>query len=300
MTDTAADEHGQIETAAATAAAGVAASGVRDHVLVLPSVICTTLVARRVARRAGAVAISHQDGCGHIGDDVDHSLDLLAALATNPNVSATLVLSLGCETVQGASLADRVAKRGGQVDLVRLQDHGAAGVEEAALERVAALRTQHSRGRSTLAPSQLRIGILADRSDDLVEQFVSSRTRPASTVVAGTAAPTLGSGAAADLIAAPAANAMQRLAALAAAGAHVIVAFPAAGDPPQSLALCPTLTVASASDLHTDLADDFDLPSGSTPDAIWSLVAEVANGRQTAAERLGLDDFSLPRLRRTM
>ena len=44
--------------------------GVRDHQLILPSVVCSTHVSRKIANEVGAITFVHQNGCGIIGIDV--------------------------------------------------------------------------------------------------------------------------------------------------------------------------------------------------------------------------------------
>jgi altronate dehydratase len=82
--------------------------GVRDHQLILPSVVCSTRVSSRIAKEIGAITFAHQHGCGFIGNDVGRITDYFAALANHPNVSSTLVVGLGCETIQGNELADKL------------------------------------------------------------------------------------------------------------------------------------------------------------------------------------------------
>ena len=44
--------------------------GVRDHQLILPSVVCSTHVSRKIANEVGAITFAHQNGCGIIGIDM--------------------------------------------------------------------------------------------------------------------------------------------------------------------------------------------------------------------------------------
>ena len=46
-------------------------AGIRNHQLILPTVVCSTHVSRRIATEVGAVTFAHQHGCGIIGDDVN-------------------------------------------------------------------------------------------------------------------------------------------------------------------------------------------------------------------------------------
>ncbi|HEX2034846.1 MAG TPA: UxaA family hydrolase, partial [Chloroflexota bacterium] len=82
-------------------------SGIRNHLLVVPSVVCANVVAQRVAALIpGAVAIPHPHGCAQVGDDVVLTERVLAGAAANPNVGAALIIGLGCETCQASQVAE--------------------------------------------------------------------------------------------------------------------------------------------------------------------------------------------------
>ena len=74
--------------------------GVRNHVLVVPTVVCSAVVTERIAAAVpGAVALPHLAGCGQLGPDMQVTHDTLAAYCQHPNVAAVLVVALGCEQV---------------------------------------------------------------------------------------------------------------------------------------------------------------------------------------------------------
>lgn len=293
--------------------------GVRDRLLVLPSVICSTLVSRRIADSVGGVTITHQDGCGHIGDDVDHAHSTYASLACHPNIAGTLLVSLGCETVQGSLAAQRIADTGVPVQFLRIQDYGAAEAEAEGTRIAGQMIATMENPRTTMAPADLLIGVHLARHSALAAQFLKHLvTLGVAACVAGPAAHAmvcglqdaweeLGHGETAtgsrSVLVGPAIGS-QHLAELAIAGAQVIVSFPDEVQPPVSFPVCPVVTVAGSSGLHTALADDFDATE--EPDAatsatgLWELVSSVVGGMETIGERSGHRDFSLPRLRRTM
>ncbi len=99
-------------------------AGCRSHLLVLPSVVCATRVAAAIAEALGGVTITHQHGCSQVGDDGVRTRDAFEQIACNPNVAAALVVGLGCETVQGAALAARIAERGQLVAFNGIQEQG--------------------------------------------------------------------------------------------------------------------------------------------------------------------------------
>ena len=68
--------------------------GVRNHLLVVPTVICSSLVAERVAAAVAPIgtALPHTAGCGQLGPDMHVTHDTLAAYCGHPNVGAVLVI----------------------------------------------------------------------------------------------------------------------------------------------------------------------------------------------------------------
>jgi altronate dehydratase large subunit len=100
--------------------------GTRNHVLVVPTVICSSLVAERVAAAAPplGVALPHLAGCGQLGPDMHVTHDTLAAYCGHPNVGAVVVLALGCEQVVAQTLADAARRHGKPVDIVAIQSEG--------------------------------------------------------------------------------------------------------------------------------------------------------------------------------
>lgn len=91
--------------------------GVRNELWILPTVGCVSDVARALERRAqglagGAVegvhAFTHPYGCSQMGDDQEHTRDILADLACHPNAGGALVLGLGCENSGVETIRSRV------------------------------------------------------------------------------------------------------------------------------------------------------------------------------------------------
>jgi len=143
--------------------------GVRNRVLVVPSVICSHVVAERVAEsEESAVCAPHDHGCGQIGDDHDQTERTLLNLARNPNVAGATVVGLGCEHLQSGPFADRVAESGVTVRETAIQDAGGteACVEEgaAATADLAAAAADADRTGATLA--DLTVGVVSSDLDE--------------------------------------------------------------------------------------------------------------------------------------
>ncbi len=99
--------------------------GIRNKVLILPTVVCSAETARMISYQVqGAVALQNHVGCGQIGKDAKMTIDTLVGLGKNPNVFAVLVVGLGCETARPKEVANAIAASGKPVECVVIQEHG--------------------------------------------------------------------------------------------------------------------------------------------------------------------------------
>ncbi|MFC7028553.1 UxaA family hydrolase [Halomicroarcula sp. GCM10025710] len=99
--------------------------GVRNNVLVMPSVICSHIVADRIADSAeSAVSVPHDHGCAQIGSDHEQTERTMVNLSQNPNIAGTTVVGLGCEHLQSGELAARIAEQDRPVRETAIQDAG--------------------------------------------------------------------------------------------------------------------------------------------------------------------------------
>ncbi|MFD9625399.1 UxaA family hydrolase [Peribacillus muralis] len=99
--------------------------GVRNHVLILPTITCATQTAQRITELVqGTVTFIHQHGCAQVGVDYEQTFRTYVGLGKNPNVFGVIVLGLGCEAHQARSVAAEIAKCGKPVESISIQDHG--------------------------------------------------------------------------------------------------------------------------------------------------------------------------------
>jgi altronate dehydratase large subunit len=99
--------------------------GVRNHVLILPTITCATQAAHQITQLVqGTVSFIHQHGCAQVGVDYEQTFRTYAGMGLNPNVYGVVVLGLGCETHQAKSVAGEIAKSGKPVEVISIQDHG--------------------------------------------------------------------------------------------------------------------------------------------------------------------------------
>jgi altronate dehydratase large subunit len=278
-------------------------------VLVLPSVVCATRVAHDVAEATGAVTITHQHGCSQVGDDGVRTRDAFEQVACNPNVAAVVVISLGCETIQGRLLADAIAAFGQRVEFVGIQDSG--GSSEAVrlgVEAVERADVPAAAPRPTL--QELLVGVEASRPSRLANAFVQALLDDGASVVATASLPSLDGAGRADAFGGAVTSGAtvldgagvgaQQHVAFAAAGAQLVVAFPDRDEAPVGFPVCPVIAVRGDSDLHLALADDFDLGDDDDADELRSRVLDVARGGTTAAEERRSSVFALERLAMSM
>jgi len=80
--------------------------GVRNNIWIIPTVGCVNNIATSIERQAQAYlteqideisAFPHPYGCSQMGDDQEHTRQILADLICHPNAGGVLVLGLGCE-----------------------------------------------------------------------------------------------------------------------------------------------------------------------------------------------------------
>lgn len=113
--------------------------GVRNHLLIIPSVTCSSHVVREISQKVpGTIAIENQYGCGQIGEDFQQTFRTIAGLGTNPNVGAVLIVGLGCELLRPEKLAREIAAAGKPVELLLIQESG--GTSETIAKGVKAAR----------------------------------------------------------------------------------------------------------------------------------------------------------------
>ena len=101
--------------------------GVRNHVAIIPAVVCANTVVQRIAQLVpGTVALPHPHGCAQIGDDVQMTMWSLAGAAANPNVAAALIVGLGCETCQSTDVLELAQERtpGKRLERFSIQEAG--------------------------------------------------------------------------------------------------------------------------------------------------------------------------------
>jgi altronate dehydratase len=257
-------------------------AGIRNHQLILPTVVCSTHVSRRIATEVGAVTFAHQHGCGIIGDDVAGIDNFFVSLADHPNVSSVLAVGLGCETIQSQELAAKLLSRNKSTQYRIIQESGgvegtvAAGVK-AAQELSAAFPT------TPLTVAHLRVGIDLGRevSDaPALEQLL--KDEGCEVVVARSDA-----------------SSAETFSKLSQEKVHLIISFPHDNQPASGFPLIPVINVAGSSALHQAIRGDFDIDEKNLLSGILPLIVEVASGKETIAEKSKSGEIRAPRIVRS-
>src|SRR5699024_12362998 len=85
--------------------------GTRNHIGIVSSVIWSSIVTSEISEKVqGAIPIIHSNGCAQLGDDFQVTKNMLVGVASNPNLYASLLVGLGCETNQISGLLESVRK----------------------------------------------------------------------------------------------------------------------------------------------------------------------------------------------
>jgi altronate dehydratase large subunit len=99
--------------------------GVRNHVLVFPTVVCASTIAQMISRELpGTVCVTHAHGCGHLGAEKEHMIRTMSGFCANPNVAGVLLVGLGCELITPEIIAAELQKTGQRMEIVSIQALG--------------------------------------------------------------------------------------------------------------------------------------------------------------------------------
>jgi altronate dehydratase len=307
---------------------------VRRRAAVISTVSCANVVTERLGGRRDELAVlTHQHGCGQLGADMTLTRELLAALASHPNVAATVLIALGCETNSARELARSVRERGGRAHVVGIQACG--GVDEA-VQRAETWLEAHPAGDlrdAAVDCAELRIGVIADdatrrKEPALAEAICVALAGEGFSVVvpaeldlplrthAGEHGPMAipsrwrseprETSEVIQLLAQPPSEGVvrvplgpdlvERMTVMTALGAQVLVSL-MSRPRLAGAALAPTIGVSTNPELDV-LRDLVDVPcqGDDLPGRVLAKLRATIAGQATGAERLGMRDLALPRL----
>ena len=150
--------------------------GIRNELWIVPTVGCVNGVAQTLARRLGpelqgkvdgVYAWTHPYGCSQMGDDQEHTRQILCGLIRHPNAGGVLVLGLGCENSNIKVIQETLKDWDGErVTFLECQDVEDELIEgERLLRRLAARAAEDQ--REAIRAEELIIGLKCGGSDGL-------------------------------------------------------------------------------------------------------------------------------------
>jgi len=99
--------------------------GVRNHVAIIPTCGCASRAAELIAAQVeGAVLLDYTGGCGETEADIAVAARLLGQYGRHPNVIGSVLVSLGCETMNAQALAESIATGVAPTELLVIQQVG--------------------------------------------------------------------------------------------------------------------------------------------------------------------------------
>lgn len=144
--------------------------GVRNHILVFPTVICSSVVAMKISQAVhGSTTLTHTHGCGHVGADKDHVLRIMTGFCSNPNVAGVLLVGNGCELITPDVMAEQLAKTGQRFEIVNVQEEGGTTTTVEKGKKLARKMQREAAKlqREPIDISELTIGLKCGGSDTL-------------------------------------------------------------------------------------------------------------------------------------
>ncbi len=143
--------------------------GVRNDIVIIPTVGCVNGICESLSRKTGAVAYTHPYGCSQLGDDHESTRKILRGLALHPNVGGALIVSLGCENNTPESFEKLLAEWGYDKERVKFMTVQKENDElKKGEELIVELKAAASRDKRVECPvSELIIGLKCGGSDAL-------------------------------------------------------------------------------------------------------------------------------------
>lgn len=153
-------------------------AGTRNYIAVVAASNCAAHTAELIAASYagetlppnvdGVVAFPHGEGCGHaIGPDTEQLRRTLGGVLDHPNVSAAIILGLGCEDNQISHYLGPDAPGSGRLVGLTLQQSGGtrAAVEAARREIGVMIERAASQKRTAIPASKILLGLNCGGSD---------------------------------------------------------------------------------------------------------------------------------------
>lgn len=143
-------------------------AGTRNHIGIVSSVICSSIVTNEISEKVqGAIPIVHSNGCAQLGDDFRVTKNMLVGVASNPNLYASLLVGLGCETNQISGLLESIPKTKPLKGIGIQQMAGGKNTIETGISIASSWSEEAEKEkRETLPLSQLKVGVVTVDIDE--------------------------------------------------------------------------------------------------------------------------------------
>lgn len=142
--------------------------GIRNHVLIFPTVICAGAVAQKISQLVpGTVTAAHPHGCGHLGLDREHMIRVMSGFCSNPNVAGVLLVGLGCEMMTPELIGSQLTKSGQSFETLSIQKEGGTTASIEIGKKIAAKMVAEAKKipREEIPCSELIVGTKCGASD---------------------------------------------------------------------------------------------------------------------------------------
>jgi len=144
--------------------------GIRNHVLIMPTIVCANRVARGIAEGLNnAVWFEHQHGCGHLGADAELTGRIFVGHGVHPNVYGVVVVGLGCENIRAQDVAAAIKEQCPYkpVYCLIIQDEGGIpqSIAKGTSVAIQMIKEASTQERQPIAASQLIMGTECGGSD---------------------------------------------------------------------------------------------------------------------------------------
>lgn len=154
--------------------------GTRNYIGVVSTVVCSSVVTRDIAKTIPeGIPVVHANGCAQLGDDFKLTKNTLKGVVANPNIYASLLVGLGCETNQVSILLDETIDSKPKAGFSIQQMAGGTNTLQQGSKIVGEWSTDIKKLQRTEVPiSNLNIGILpidlTVENYDFVSKTISS------------------------------------------------------------------------------------------------------------------------------
>ncbi|MEI4768779.1 UxaA family hydrolase [Psychrobacillus sp. FJAT-51614] len=169
--------------------------GIRNYIGVVSTVVCSSVVTRDIAKTVPqGIPVVHANGCAQLGDDFLLTKNTLKGVVANPNIYASLLVGLGCETNQVSILLDETVESKPKVGFSIQQMAGGTNTLQAGSEIVKKWSEEiHEIERTEQGIEKLTIGILPidlDKNEyqsasPSVSTFIKEMVESRATVILG-------------------------------------------------------------------------------------------------------------------